>query len=189
MALKAGSARREGILAAAEKEFGAHGYSGSRVERIAATAGVNKQLLFHYFGSKAGLYRAAFASIVSRFPMDPPSGTAPAERVRALIERLDSAARQNPSLLWPWVGGDADDLGSGWRSHAVQSARQILDDGQRTGHVRDDVDLDTIAQLVVAASFGIGAVGCDSRDVEEDALRNQCRDTLARMVIDYCAWR
>jgi AcrR family transcriptional regulator len=189
MTPKAVSPRRGRILAAAEREFAAYGYSGSRVERIAATAGVNKQLLFHYFGSKAGLYRAASASTVSRLTVDRPTGTAPGDQVRELIGRLDSAARQNPLLLGSWVGGDADDLAAGWRLHAVQSARRILDSGQRTGHFRDNIDLDAIAELVVMASFGIGAVGRDSEDLNDATRRNRCRDTLARMVIDYCAWR
>lgn len=48
---------REGLLAAALEEFAAKGYAGARVRDIADRAGVNKQLVTYYFGSKDGLYR------------------------------------------------------------------------------------------------------------------------------------
>lgn len=46
------------ILAAARAEFCAHGFGGARVDAIAARAGANKRLLYHYFGNKEDLYRA-----------------------------------------------------------------------------------------------------------------------------------
>ncbi len=49
---------RERILAAALREFSAHGFAGARVDRIANRARINKRMLYHYFGSKAGLFRA-----------------------------------------------------------------------------------------------------------------------------------
>ena len=42
--------RKAQILAAATREFAASGYGGGRVDAIAAAAGVNKRLLYHYFG-------------------------------------------------------------------------------------------------------------------------------------------
>jgi TetR/AcrR family transcriptional regulator len=49
---------RERILAAALREFSVHGFAGARVDRIARRARINKRMLYHYFGSKAGLFRA-----------------------------------------------------------------------------------------------------------------------------------
>jgi TetR/AcrR family transcriptional regulator len=53
------SAARSAILAAARAEFSAKGLTGARVNEIAARAGVNKQLIYYYFGSKEDLYRTA----------------------------------------------------------------------------------------------------------------------------------
>ncbi|MCJ0761757.1 TetR/AcrR family transcriptional regulator [Variovorax terrae] len=53
------SAARTAILAAARAEFSAKGLTGARVNEIAARAGVNKQLIYYYFGSKEDLYRTA----------------------------------------------------------------------------------------------------------------------------------
>ena len=49
---------REAILAAARAEFCTKGFGGARVDAIAARAGANKRLLYHYYGNKEDLYRA-----------------------------------------------------------------------------------------------------------------------------------
>ena len=49
---------REQIFSAATKVFAKKGFDGARVDKIAAEAGVNKQLLYHHFGSKDGLFTA-----------------------------------------------------------------------------------------------------------------------------------
>lgn len=49
---------RARILAAALDEFAAEGRAGARVDRIAARSGVNKRMIYHYFGNKEGLYAA-----------------------------------------------------------------------------------------------------------------------------------
>jgi TetR/AcrR family transcriptional regulator len=47
---------RMAILDAAEEIFAEHGFDGARIDAIAAKAGYNKSLIFHYFGDKLGLY-------------------------------------------------------------------------------------------------------------------------------------
>ena len=54
---------RAAILAAARAEFAGAGLSGARVNRIAERAGINKQLIYYYFGSKDGLYQACLESV------------------------------------------------------------------------------------------------------------------------------
>lgn len=49
---------RARILAAAHTEFAEHGFDGARVDRIAALAGINKRMLYHYFGNKDALFCA-----------------------------------------------------------------------------------------------------------------------------------
>jgi AcrR family transcriptional regulator len=67
-----------GILAAALKEFSAKGLAGARVDQIARRARINKRMLYHYFGSKDGLFTAimrrklaARAAWASAAPDDP----------------------------------------------------------------------------------------------------------------------
>jgi TetR/AcrR family transcriptional regulator len=54
---------REAILAAARQEFSVKGPAGARVNEIAERSGVNKQLIYYYFGSKEGLYAAALEAV------------------------------------------------------------------------------------------------------------------------------
>ena len=51
-------ATRARILNAARTEFARLGLSGARVDAIAARAKANKRMLYHYFGSKQGLFLA-----------------------------------------------------------------------------------------------------------------------------------
>lgn len=49
---------RRRILEAAADAFAGQGFAGARVDAIAAAAGTNKRMLYHYFGDKGGLHRA-----------------------------------------------------------------------------------------------------------------------------------
>jgi TetR/AcrR family transcriptional regulator len=54
---------REAILAAAQNEFALKGLSGGRVDEIARRARANKRMIYHYFGSKQGLYLATLERV------------------------------------------------------------------------------------------------------------------------------
>lgn len=49
---------REKILDAARALFGERGYDATSIVEIGEGAGISKSVLYHYFGSKAGLYQA-----------------------------------------------------------------------------------------------------------------------------------
>jgi AcrR family transcriptional regulator len=51
-------ATRARILRAAGQEFARHGYGGARGERIAKRARSSERMVYYYFGSKEGLFRA-----------------------------------------------------------------------------------------------------------------------------------
>jgi len=53
-----GEDSRTALLRAGRAAFASGGLEGARVDEIAARAGVNKQLVYHYFNSKEGLYTA-----------------------------------------------------------------------------------------------------------------------------------
>ena len=54
---------REAILQAAQDEFAAKGLFGGRVNQIAKDAKANKRMIYHYFGSKEGLYLAVLERV------------------------------------------------------------------------------------------------------------------------------
>ena len=57
---------QQAILDAASAEFAQHGLSGARVDRIAEQAGLNKRLLYYYFGSKDDLFLAVLEASYAR---------------------------------------------------------------------------------------------------------------------------
>jgi len=56
---------RERIMAAAQKEFAAHGFAGARTDAIANRARVNERMIFYCFNSKEGLYKAVLEQKLS----------------------------------------------------------------------------------------------------------------------------
>lgn len=54
---------RRALLDAAIAEFAEKGLAGARVDEIAARSGVNKQLVYHHFGTKEDLYAATLAEV------------------------------------------------------------------------------------------------------------------------------
>jgi AcrR family transcriptional regulator len=49
------------LLDAGAREFGSHGLAGARIDRVSREAGVNRERIYSYFGSKAGLFEAVLA--------------------------------------------------------------------------------------------------------------------------------
>jgi AcrR family transcriptional regulator len=60
-------ARQERIVAVAMEHFARNGYEGTRAEAVAAAAGVSKGAVFGYFGSKGGLFLAAYQTATRTF--------------------------------------------------------------------------------------------------------------------------
>ena len=96
---------RAAILAAAVREFAREGVAGARTDAIARSAGVNKALLYYYFGDKEGLYQAVLdevfggvrVAIESALAQDLP----PRERLQAYVCAHFDYIASNP--LYPRV--------------------------------------------------------------------------------------
>ncbi len=80
---------RAKILAAATEEFAGRGLEGSRVDAIAQRAGVNKRMLYHYFGGKDDLFIAvmetAYEDIRQREAELDLSGKGPREAIAEIV--------------------------------------------------------------------------------------------------------
>ncbi len=57
---------RASILSAATQEFAAKGLEGARTDDIARRSGANKRMIYHYFGSKDGLFQAVLENTYAR---------------------------------------------------------------------------------------------------------------------------
>ncbi|GAA2324998.1 TetR family transcriptional regulator [Streptomyces caniferus] len=90
------------LLAAAKKEFAAHGIAGARVDRIAELAGVNKERIYGYFGNKQKLFdlvvAGALDELAEAVPLEP--GDDPAEYVGRVYDFHSAHPELVRLFLW-----------------------------------------------------------------------------------------
>jgi AcrR family transcriptional regulator len=147
---------QERILAAALTEFASKGFAGARVDAIARAAGVNKRMLYHYFGHKQGLFRAVLlrkirerAGWADAAPLDP------GENLAFWFE-LASRDRDWIRLLqWEGLQGGTGKLVAGdERRAAFQRAVARLRDRQAERRLAPDLDLaHTMLALIAVTTF------------------------------------
>ena len=94
---------REAILAAAQDEFARKGLSGGRVDEIARRSHANKRMIYHYFGSKQGLYLAALERVYEGLRGSERTlelaDLPPEAAIQRLIEFNFDYCRQHPELI------------------------------------------------------------------------------------------
>src|ERR1700742_3397875 len=155
--------RRAAVVAAAEAEFGAHGFSRGSLNVIARRAGVAKGSLFQYFADKRDLY-AFIADIAS-------------QRVRAYMEdRINELAPSRPFFnfltdwLDAWVAYFADhpheralhaaaplevdtearvSVQNVIHRHYLAVMRPLIRDAHARGDLRADSDTDALLSLLL----------------------------------------
>ena len=155
--------RRAAVIAAAEAEFAAHGFSGGSLNVIARRAGVAKGSLFQYFADKRDLY--AFITDVA------------SQRVRRYMEdRIRDLDASRPffeflaDLLDAWVAYFADhprerklhaaanfELETDARvsvravvhRHYLDVLRPLIQDARTRGDLRSDADVETLLSLLL----------------------------------------
>jgi len=94
---------RAAILAAATGEFSSKGLDGARVDEIARRSGVNKRMIYHYFGDKEGLYltvlEASYAAIRTAEHELRLGDLPPIEGMRALVRFTWDYVVAHPEFL------------------------------------------------------------------------------------------
>jgi TetR/AcrR family transcriptional regulator len=191
----AGLSRRESLLDAARTEFAANGYSGARIERIAVAAGANKQLIFHYFGSKDGLYAAVVSHMFSTAPTTGETAAAPPEAVKRQVAELAGWFARTPGAavaITECASGQtlpeaAVATVASWRWRASAYLRSAIDDGQRQGHFRDDVDAQAVVDLTLGSIVGRSIL--DQNGAGGTRPLPGYASLLGQMIVEYCAWR
>lgn len=97
------SATREKVLAAAIREFADKGLDGARVDEIAHRSGVNKNMLYHYFGNKEQLFTAVlervYDTIRNRQSDLSIRGMDPEEGMRRLVEFTGQVWLDTPDFI------------------------------------------------------------------------------------------
>src|SRR5216684_337527 len=141
-------ATRQKLLVAARREFAQNGLAGARVDEIAARAGVNKQLVYHYFGDKDALYLAVLEWVYEEIRTQERKlnleGLPPEQAIKKLIESSFDHLAAHPDfivLLNDENRGGARHVRGSKRLEAMHSplvnmVSKILKEGVRTGVFR-----------------------------------------------------
>lgn len=97
------AATRKKLLTAARREFSGRGLAGARVDDIAERAGVNKQLVYHYFGDKDALYLAVLEWVYEEIRAQERKlnleGLPPETAIRKLIESSFDHLAAHPDFI------------------------------------------------------------------------------------------
>ena len=145
-------ATRAKILQAARGEFSERGLPAASTDDIAGRCGVNKRMIYYYFGSKEGLYLAALESVYEKLValeqdieiehLDPPAA------IEAIINLKIDYYVANPefiSFLSMENFYKARNLRKSkkldrFKSPLTEVIARILERGQRSGQFRHDVE-------------------------------------------------
>lgn len=76
------------LIQTATKLFSEKGYDGITVDEIVDTAGVNKRMVYHYFGSKEAIYQEVLREVFGRLTQLELTATASDEQAEVIIEKL-----------------------------------------------------------------------------------------------------
>lgn len=96
-------ASRQRILSAATEVFAAQGLDGARVDEIADRSGINKRMLYHYFGNKDDLFSAVLHELYETIcrqsaALDLDEGSAP-EAIHRLVDFALDFYLDNPHAM------------------------------------------------------------------------------------------
>src|SRR5690625_4965193 len=161
------------ILEAAVTEFARRGLDGTTVERIAKSAGVNKERIYNYFGDKRELFNAVLRSELAKVAQAVPITSFADEDIGEYAGRAYDYHREHPELsrLMRWEGltfdGEVPD--EALRREYYGYKVQAVADGQRQGTVTQALEPDHLAFLILALAGWWSAVpqvarmftGCD----------------------------
>lgn len=191
---------RQLLASAARAEFAEHGFAGARTDRIVKRAGVNKQLLFYYFGSKAGLYEAvmrrAEAELTDASPKGDVRSPHAAGRLRAQLQTIYQALAKQPELTSLVIHGvqeqpshaPAPPTPNGAIRMFIQQLAHVISEGQGLGYFRDDADPEAVARQGVVLLLGYFALEGALTDDRADRHRADWLDGAVDLLIRGLAW-
>jgi TetR/AcrR family transcriptional regulator len=153
-------AKRARIVEVALRHFAEHGYQAARVEDVAVALGIAKGSVFQHFGSKEGLFLAAYKKAVTMLPSYQDASRDVLARgffatIRYWLFRTDHLLRED------WVPYRVTLLGNyGTDARLRREINRFLVSrdpygtvafvrwGVERGEVRDDIDLEMLVSMV-----------------------------------------
>jgi AcrR family transcriptional regulator len=152
---------RERLLDAAQQLFRADGYDATATKRIAERAGVAEKVLFGNFGSKAGIFDAAFVEPFSELAdryvaeWDKDASSTVEERISNFISGLYGLAHKNHTVLRAALArqaGNGSDAHSEILRHLARTIQSLMRIEQQT---LPGVDQNSALIAVAGMVFGV----------------------------------
>jgi AcrR family transcriptional regulator len=156
---------RADILDVAFKEFALNGYSGARVDEIAAQTRTSKRMIYYYFESKDGLYKAVLTEYYKRLRGAERTlhleNREPLDALRELVGFTFDYHTAHPDGVRLIMveninqGRYVDELptAEALNSVIVESVRDICQRGAKAGVMRPDIDPVDLYQSIAALNF------------------------------------
>jgi AcrR family transcriptional regulator len=158
-------ASRAEILSVATEEFAAKGLSGSRVDEIADRTHTVKRMIYYYFGSKEGLYRAVLEnaydhirSIEADLALE---SLAPQKALRQLVTVTFDYHHRHPEFVRLVMNenihqgahiGHLPNIKERNRT-VIATLRRLIDRGVKAGQFRADLDPIELHMTISALCF------------------------------------
>lgn len=156
---------RRDILEIARQEFSQNGLSGARIDVIAERTRTSKHMIYYYFGSKEGLYRAvlemAYAGIREREGELDLEGLNPRDALRRLVEATFDYDATHPEFM-SLVSMEnlhharyieSSEAIRGINVVIIKRLAEILERGVRQGAFRSDVDAVDVHMAISSLCF------------------------------------
>ena len=142
------------IKDAATAEFTRHGPAGTTIERIAKGAGVNKERVYNYFGSKDRLFSAILRDELTKAAEAVPPAFDEGEDVGDYAGRLYDYHRQRPELIrllcWEALTFDDEVPEEELRREHYQRKIAGMRSGQDSGALTRDVDPGALMLMIMS---------------------------------------
>jgi len=188
---------KRNIIDIATEEFAGKGFSGARVDNIAARTRTSKRMIYYYFGSKEGLYiavlEAAYRSIRTIEASLDLEHQQPEQALRALISFTFDYQNAHPEFVRLVMNENI--LNGAYLSRskviqrlnvtAIDGLRDLLARGQRDGLFREDVDpVDLHMSISALCIFNVANRATFSTIFKRDMASPKALTTRRAQVVD-----
>jgi len=154
---------RENILKTAIGIFSEHGYHGAKIDQIAETAGINKQRIYAYFHSKAGLFEQCLTAVFEGVKLfDDKAMTAarlePARLTEIILREYMALHKKHPYFwrMLAWTNLEADSSLKklpGLKEKDYTALKELFDQAVKLGLLPRNVSFETYIFTLMAVSY------------------------------------
>lgn len=194
---------RADILNVATHEFSEKGYDGSRVDEIAERTQTSKRMIYYYFGSKEGLFRAVLEecytrirSIESLLDLD---AHAPDQALRRLVQITFDYHNGHPDFVRLVMNeniqkgahiADVESIKSR-NTSVIDMLQKLLDRGVAAGVLREGIDPVELHMNISALCFynvsnRYTFSHIFGRDMTSPDFVAARRDSVAEVILRWC---